>query len=98
MPKISLDMPSEIVADLKNHVGDSKKFVSLADAIRTACRKMETGHRTVILPFIPTAENLAKWAFEQVEPHISTSYGNSLVLRAFHVRETPKSWASWFDE
>ena len=40
MPKISLDMPSEIVADLKNHVGDSKKFVSLADAIRTACRKM----------------------------------------------------------
>ena len=40
MPKISLDMPSEIVSDLKKHVGDSKKFVSLADAIRTACRKM----------------------------------------------------------
>ena len=40
MPKVSLDMPSEIVSDLKNHVGDSKKFVSLADAIRTACRKM----------------------------------------------------------
>ena len=40
MPKISLDMPNEIVSDLKNHVGDSKKFVSLTDAIRTACRKM----------------------------------------------------------
>ena len=40
MPKISLDMPNEIVEDLKGHVGDSKKFVSLADAIRTACRKM----------------------------------------------------------
>ena len=40
MPKISLDMPREIVSDLKKHVGDSKKFVSLADAIRTACRKM----------------------------------------------------------
>ena len=40
MPKISLDMPNEIVSDLKNHIGDSKKFVSLADAIRTACRKM----------------------------------------------------------
>lgn len=40
MPKISLDMPNEIVSDLKSHVGDSKKFVSLADAIRTACRKM----------------------------------------------------------
>ncbi len=40
MPKISLDMPNEIVSDLKDHVGDEKKFVSLADAIRTACRKM----------------------------------------------------------
>ena len=40
MPKISLDMPNEIVSALKNHIGDSKKFGSLADAIRTACRKM----------------------------------------------------------
>ena len=40
MPKVSLDMPEEILNDLKIHVGDSKKFVSVADAIRTACRKM----------------------------------------------------------
>ena len=40
MPKISLDMPKEILDDLKNHVGDNKKFVSVADAVRTACRKM----------------------------------------------------------
>ncbi|MDA0716350.1 MAG: CopG family transcriptional regulator [archaeon] len=40
MPKISLDMPQELVDDLKIHVGDDKKFISLADAIRTACRKM----------------------------------------------------------
>ena len=40
MPKISLDMPAELLEDLKCHVGDEKKFVSLADAIRTACRKM----------------------------------------------------------
>jgi len=33
-------MPEEILNDLKIHVGDSKKFVSVADAIRTACRKM----------------------------------------------------------
>ena len=52
-------------------------------------------HRTVVLPFIPTAENLAKWAFEQVSPHISTEYGNQIRLVAMHVRETPKSWASW---
>tara|TARA_B100000524_G_C23633969_1_gene364218 strand:+ start:41 stop:211 length:171 start_codon:yes stop_codon:yes gene_type:complete len=40
MPKVSLDIPSELLGDLKTHVGDEKKFISLADAIRTACRKM----------------------------------------------------------
>ena len=40
MPKVSLDMPSQILDDLKTHVGDDGKFVSVADAIRTACRKM----------------------------------------------------------
>ncbi len=40
MPKVSLDMPAEILSDIKKHVGDDKKFVSVADAIRTACRKL----------------------------------------------------------
>ena len=40
MPKISLDMPTELMDDLKDHVGDDKKFISLADAVRTACRKL----------------------------------------------------------
>ena len=40
MPKVSLDMPSQLLDDLKTHVGDEKKFVSLADAVRTACRKL----------------------------------------------------------
>ena len=63
---------------------------------RSACELMGDGHRTVVVPFIPTAENLAKWAFEQVEPHIKTSYGNKLRLVAMHVRETPKSTATWY--
>ena len=40
MPKISLDMPSEVLDDLKRHVGDDKKFISVADVVRTACRKL----------------------------------------------------------
>ncbi len=40
MPKISLDIPSELLDDIKTHVGDKKKFISVADAVRTACRKM----------------------------------------------------------
>ena len=68
------------------------------EVARDALSMMGDEHRTLIVPFVPTAENLAKWAFEQVEPHIQTSYGNSLKIRAFHVRETPKSWASWNPE
>ena len=40
VPKISLDMPKELVDDLKKHIGEEKKFVSLADAVRSACRKL----------------------------------------------------------
>tara|TARA_Y100000994_G_scaffold107084_1_gene88251 strand:+ start:2290 stop:2466 length:177 start_codon:yes stop_codon:yes gene_type:complete len=40
MPKVSLDMPAQLLDDMKNHVGDDGKFVSVADAIRTACRKL----------------------------------------------------------
>ena len=40
MPKISLDMPEHIIQDLKLHVGDKKKYVSLADPIRTACSRL----------------------------------------------------------
>ena len=46
-------------------------------------------HRTLIVPFIPTAENLAKWAFEQVEPRIKSKYGQRIQLVAMNVRETP---------
>ena len=61
----------------------------------TALAVLGSEHRTVIVSFIPTAENLAKWAFEQIEDRITSSYGNRLRLVAMHVRETPKSWATW---
>ena len=40
MPKISLDIPDHLLDDIKKHVGEHGKFVSVADAVRTACRKM----------------------------------------------------------
>ena len=39
MPKVSL-ICLQLKEDLELHVGDNGKFVSLADAIRTACRKL----------------------------------------------------------
>ena len=40
MPKVTLDVPQQLLDHLKQHVGDGGKFVSVADAIRTACRKL----------------------------------------------------------
>ena len=40
MPKVSLDIPAQLLDALKTHVGDEKKFVSVAAAVRTACRKL----------------------------------------------------------
>jgi len=62
---------------------------------RKALEVMGPGHRTVVVSFIPTAENFARWAFEQVAPEIRNAYDENVRLAAFHVRETPKSWASY---
>ena len=40
MPKVSVEIPQELLDDLNRHVGDNKKFVSQSDVIRTAIRKM----------------------------------------------------------
>lgn len=40
MPKVSVEIPQELLDDLNKHVGDNKKFVNQSDAIRTAIRKM----------------------------------------------------------
>lgn len=40
MPKVSVEIPQELLDDLNKHVGDDKKFVNQSDAIRTAIRKM----------------------------------------------------------
>tara|TARA_B100000767_G_scaffold261697_1_gene273565 strand:+ start:1326 stop:1697 length:372 start_codon:yes stop_codon:yes gene_type:complete len=87
---------SAILMEYVHDIVDHAFVVYEGDAeARKACEIMGEGHRTVVVPFIPTAENLAKWAFEQVQPHISSAYGNRLKLVAMHVRETPKSTASW---
>ena len=90
---------SDISAILTKHVHDvvDHAFVVYEGDKegREACKAMGSEHRTVVVPFIPTAENLAKWAFAAVHPHIQSVYGNRLQLVAMHCRETPKSIATW---
>lgn len=39
MPKISVEIPSELLSDLDGHVGDDGKFVNRSDAVRASIRK-----------------------------------------------------------
>ena len=39
MPKISVEIPQELLDDLDEHVGEGGKFVNRSDAIRASVRK-----------------------------------------------------------
>ena len=39
MPKISVEIPGELLADLDDHVGEDDKYVNRSDAIRASIRK-----------------------------------------------------------
>ena len=39
MPKISVEVPEELLADLDAHVGEGGKFVNRSEAIRASIRK-----------------------------------------------------------
>ncbi|MFC7133050.1 MULTISPECIES: ribbon-helix-helix domain-containing protein [Salinibaculum] len=39
MPKISVEVPEELLADLDSHVGENGKFVNRSEAIRASIRK-----------------------------------------------------------
>jgi Arc/MetJ-type ribon-helix-helix transcriptional regulator len=39
MPKISVEVPQELLEDLDEHVGEEGKFVNRSEAIRASIRK-----------------------------------------------------------
>ena len=39
MPKISVDVPQELLDDLDEHVGEDGKFVNRSEAVRASLRK-----------------------------------------------------------
>lgn len=51
------------------------------------------GHKTVVLPVVPTAENLAAEAFRILDAAYRDTYGNQLRLERVRLYETPNNWA-----
>lgn len=52
-----------------------------------------SGHKTVLLDAVPTAENLAAIAFATLDRAYRDSYGNHLRLERVRLFETPNCWA-----
>jgi len=50
-------------------------------------------HKTVVVDRIPTAENLARIAYDTLAPAYQRSFGRHLVLRRVRLYETPNCWA-----
>jgi len=50
-------------------------------------------HKTVVLPVVPTAENLAVEAFRILDAAYLDTYGNQLRLERVRLYETPNNWA-----
>ncbi len=50
-------------------------------------------HKTVVLPVVPTAENLAAEAFRILDAAYHDRYGNRLALERVRLYETPNNWA-----
>lgn len=50
-------------------------------------------HKTVILDRVPTAENLARIAFDLLDTAYRDTYGNHLCLSRVRLYETPNCWA-----
>lgn len=51
------------------------------------------GHKTVVLDRVPTAENLARIAFDRLNAVYRDTYGNHLHLERIRLYETPNCWA-----
>ena len=52
-------------------------------------------HKTVVMDIIPTAENLAKVAFDLLLDAYRDTYGNHLRLQRVRLFETPNNWADY---
>jgi 6-pyruvoyltetrahydropterin/6-carboxytetrahydropterin synthase len=50
-------------------------------------------HKTVVLDRVPTAENLARLAFDCLDAVYRDTYGNQLRLAQVRLYETPNCWA-----
>lgn len=87
---------SDVKALAQRHLVDLWDHAFLVYAGDTAVRgflESLAGHKTVIIDRIPTVENLAQVAFDQLREAYHDRYGTGLRLEKLVLYETPNCWA-----
>ena len=58
----------------------------------------EARYKVVVMDHVPTAENIARWCYEQTKDAFVAAYGNVMRLKSITVWETPTSSATFAAE
>ncbi|MBL8492368.1 MAG: 6-carboxytetrahydropterin synthase QueD [Rhodocyclaceae bacterium] len=90
---------SEVKAIAKTHVVDPWDHAFLVwseDSAVVDFLATLPDHKTVVLGVVPTAENLARLAFDILAPLYRDHFGNGLRLEQVRLFETPNCWADAF--
>lgn len=87
---------SDLKIIFKQHVHDSLDHACMIwekDKIFTEFFSQHKDQKSVIVPFVPTAENIALWIFEKLEDQVHDKYKTYLKLYSVKLWETPTSAA-----
>jgi 6-pyruvoyltetrahydropterin/6-carboxytetrahydropterin synthase len=77
---------------------DHSFFVARSDIQLINFLNTIPNHKTTVIDGVPTAENLAKIAFDLIAPVLQKQYEGRIRLYQLRLFETPNCWADIFDE
>lgn len=83
----------KIVRDHVVDVWDHAFLVWCEDHVVLNFLQSLAGHKTIVLDTVPTAENLARLAFNILDPLFHDCFGQHLHLEQVRLFETPNCWA-----
>lgn len=82
----------QIVTTHIHDVLDHGFMVWEKDAILVDFYHKNSQMKHIIVPFTPTAENIAAWIFDRLQPLFVDTFGTGLALKSVKLWETPSSY------
>jgi 6-pyruvoyltetrahydropterin/6-carboxytetrahydropterin synthase len=82
-------MKSDSITHIRQQLDSGRRYVSVNPVLGIQTKLL-------IVPFIPTAEALARFWFEEMEGHVIKASGSVALLAGVEVWETPNCKAEFF--